>query len=230
MRRVGLATLAAGVVWALSATAQARPSPLPGSGDVAKRARLFFDADMVYWQGTLFTPRMGGQLGIRNAGAGVIGWRRIPIGLGAAFALSERWLVGGRVDVAVEPERDGDVGVRAALSPFAQLFFLRDRNVRPFVLARLGLGRSHTFARNDADEVVAVGPQSLYPTLGAGVGAHVFITENMSFDALLVVDHRWNFVRRDLGPDVDAQGEGATWNLENGTITTALAFGFSSWF
>jgi hypothetical protein len=230
MRRVGLATLATAVVWAASATAQARPSPLPGSGDVAKRPRLFFDVDTVYWLGTLFTPRMGGQLGIRNEGAGVIGWRRIPIGLGAAYALSEMWLVGGRIDVAVEPTRGGDVGVRAALSPFAQLFFLRDRNVRPFVLARLGVGRSHVFARNGEDEVVAVGPQSIYPTFGLGVGAHVFITEATSFDALLVADHRWNFVRRDLEPDLDGQGNAPTWNLENGTITTALTFGFSTWF
>jgi hypothetical protein len=230
MRRVGLATLGAGVVWAFCATAHARPSPLPGSGEVAQRARIFFDADAVYWQGSLFTPRMGGQLGIRSEGVGVMGWRRIPIGIGAAYALSDRVLVGGRVDVAVEPTKAGPIGVRAALSPFAQLFFLRDRNVRPFAFVRVGFGRSHTFERNDSDEIVAVGPQSLYPTLGAGLGTHVFITENLSFDALLAIDHRWNFVRRDVGPDVESDGDAPTWNLENGTITTALTFGCSSWF
>src|SRR5688500_18625056 len=210
MRRLGLATVVAGIVWALSSSAHARPSPMPGSGDIAKRARLFFDFDTAYWQGTLFTPRMSGQLGIRSEGVGVIGWRRIPIGIGAAYALSELVLVGGRLDVAVEPEKDGDVGVRAALSPFAQVFFLRDRNVRPFLLVRAGIGRSHTFARSDNDEIVAVGPQSVYPTLGAGLGTHVFITETISFDGLLTLDHRWNFVREDLGSDVDA-----TWDLAN---------------
>ena len=199
---------------------------MPGSGDIAERPRVFLDVDTLYWQGTLFTPRMGGQFGIRSDGVGAVGWRRIPFGIGAAYALSERWLVGGRVDVAVEPEKDGDVGLRAALSPFAQVFFLRDRNVRPFALARLGLGRSHTFARNENDEILAVGPQSLYPTIGVGVGAHVFITEAVSFDALLAIDHRWNFVRTtESGPDVDA-----TWDLQNGTVTTALTFGVSSWF
>lgn len=203
---------------------------MPGSGDVAKRARIFFDVDAGYWQGSLFTPRMGGRLGIRSEGVGAIGYRRIPFGIGAGYALSELVFVGGRIDIAVEPDKTGKVGVRTAVSPFAQFFFLRDRNVRPFALVRAGVGRSHVFARTGDDEVTAVGPQSVYPTIGAGIGASVFLTENMSFDALLSIDHRWNFVRRDLGPDIQSDGDAPTWNLENGTITTAITFGCSTWF
>jgi hypothetical protein len=53
----------------------------------------------------------------------------------------------------------------------------------------------------------------------------VFITETISFDGLLSVDHRWNFVRTEPEPNAPS-----IWDLENGTITAAVTFGFSHWF
>ena len=33
------------------------------------------------------------------------------------------------------------------------------------------------------------------PTLGLGLGAHAFVTEDVSIDGLFTVDHRWEYAR-----------------------------------
>ena len=98
--------------------------------------------------------------------------------------------------------------------------------MRPFVLVRASVGRSHTVAKDEeSDAVQGVGPQSVYPSIGTGLGSHVFITETVSFDGLMSVDHRWNFLRSEPEPNAPR-----IWDLKNGTITAALTFGFSHWF
>ncbi len=209
--------------------AEAKPAAMPGSGDIARRGRIAFDVEAAYWQGTLLTPEAEGELWLRQHEAGVFGYRRIPGGFSAAFALNEWIAVGARADWAVEPGPN-QVTIRGGFSPFAQVFFGRDRHVRPFALVRAGFGRSNTFQTGEESTLRAVGPRTLYPRWGGGFGAHVFITEAISFDALAAVDQRWNLVRplAEAGTEPDAAS--ASWRYQDTTITTSLTFGFSRWF
>jgi len=218
-----------GVLLLGPAVANAKPAPMPGSGDVAGRARVAFDLEAVYWQGTLLTPEAQGELWLRDQTAGVFGYRRIPGGLSAAFALNEWVALGGRLDWAVEPRSRDTSTIRAGFSPFAQVFFARDRNVRPFGYLRLGVGRSNTL-RGAEDGIRAVGPRTWYPTWGAGLGAHVFITENISFDAKAGIDQRWNLVRPLAPAGSEPDAASASWRYRDTTISTTFAVGFSQWF
>ncbi len=210
------------------AVAEAKPSAMPGSGDVASRGRIAFDLEAAYLQGTVLTPQAQGELWLRDQEAGVFGYRRIPGGLSASFALSEWLAIGGRFDWAVEP-RGEEITIRGGFSPFAQVFFARDRNVRPFAYARIGAGRSNTL-RAGNDGVRAVGPRTWYPMLGAGLGTHVFVTETISFDAKLGIDQRWNLARPLAPAGADADAASASWRYRDTTLSTSIAVGFSQWF
>lgn len=201
---------------------------MPGSGDVANRARIAFDLEALYLQGTVLTPQAQGELWVRDQEAGVFGYRRIPGGLSASFALNEWLAIGGRFDWAVEP-RGENVTIRGGFSPFAQVFFARDRNVRPFAYVRMGAGRSNTLSTAD-DGVRAVGPRTWYPMLGVGLGAHVFVTETISFDAKLGFDQRWNLARPLAPADGSTDTPSASWRYQDTTLSTSIAVGFSQWF
>jgi hypothetical protein len=202
---------------------------MPGSGDIAGRARIAFDLEAVYWQGTLLTPEAQGELWLRDHTAGVFGYRRIPGGLSAAFALNEYVALGGRLDWAVEPVSRDTATIRGGFSPFVQVFFARDRNVRPFGYFRLGAGRSNTL-RTAEDGIRAVGPRTWYPKIGAGLGTHVFITEAISFDAMAGMDQRWNLVRPLAPAGGEADAASASWRYQDTTISASFALGFSHWF
>ncbi len=210
------------------AVAEAKPSAMPGSGDLASRGRIAFDLEAVYLQGTVLTPQAQGELWLRDHDVGVFGYRRIPGGLSASFALNEWLAIGGRLDWAVEP-RGEETTIRGGFSPFAQVFFARDRNVRPFAFVRAGAGRSNT-VRADEDGVRAVGPRTWYPMLGLGLGAHVFITETISFDAKLGVDQRWNLARPLAPAGAAPDAPSASWRYRDTTLSTSIAVGFSRWF
>lgn len=209
--------------------AHAKPAPMPGSGDIGGRGRIAFDLEAVYWQGTILTPQAQGELWLRDQTAGVFGYRRIPGGLSASFALNEYVAIGGRFDWAVEPGADNTATIRGGFSPFAQVFFARDRNVRPFGYLRFGAGRSNTLRSAD-DGVRAVGPRTWYPTWGGGLGTHVFITEAISFDAMAGIDQRWNLVRPLAPAGGQADAASSSWRYQDTTISTTFAVGFSHWF
>lgn len=215
-------------VAAIPTTAFAKPAPMPGSGDIAKRGRIAFDLEAAYWQANVVAPQVQGELWIREQTIGVFGYPRIPGGLSASYAMNEWVAVGGRVDWAVEP-RPGLVTVRGGVSPFVQVFFGRDRNVRPFGLLRAGAGRSNTFGTNEGPGLRTIGPRTWYPTVGGGFGAHVFITEALSFDALAALDQRWNLARPLASSDAP-EATSASWRYRDATISTSLALGFSTWF
>jgi hypothetical protein len=82
--------------------------------------------------------------------------------------------------------------------------------------------------------------RTMYPTVGIGLGTHVFLSEELSLDAIITVDHRWNFRQprppsdggsdatvqvRDGGSTFQAEG----WRLRDSSLTAAVVFGFSRW-
>lgn len=236
-RRFVVPSLGAAVglaAWMAAPAARAADPYVPG--DVAKRGRLFFDADMAYWQGHINDPRSSAHPLIGTDAAGVLGYRRVPLGFGVAYAFSEHVVVGGRVDVAFEPHQDVGIDhftMRGGVGPFVEILIARERYVRPFLLLRAGLGRSTTFVRESVVDDPDLQPEAtLYPTVGAGLGTHVFLSREVSFDAMITLDHRWNFARPLSQPDATVDGDvvrSEGWTIQDGTIGTALTFGFSHW-
>lgn len=231
---MSLSALALICVASTPSTAAAAPPSDHEPGDVLERPRVFFDAQMLYWQGTLLSPGSAQGAWARRESLGVLGYRRVPIGIGAGYALREHVMLGARIDAAIEPRAGGTVGIRGELSPYVEFLFARQQAVRPFAIIRAGLGRSHAFQKNEEEDAIqAVGPMTWYPMFGVGVGAHAFITDVVSFDAMLTLDHRWNFARPLAAADAEISEQGVTpttWHYRDGTLTTALTFGFSSWF
>lgn len=235
---VGLASLLLGPSFARAQPPLGEPMEAeePRPGDLAGRRRVFFDVEAAYWQGTFGRRASDGNLVIRSESFGFLGYRRVPLGFGLAFAPSERWVIGARIDLAVEPfEHDGTsaVTVRGGIGPFAEVTFKRDRHVRPFALVRAGIGRSGTFVRRGrAVELEGLEAPTLTPTAGLGLGTHVFLTDEVSFDAMLTADYRWNLARVDPRTDGELTESGIRtegWRVRDGTVGTGIAIGFSHW-
>lgn len=214
-----------------TATTGAEAADYPG--DIAGKGRAHFDLESVYWVGAITLPKNGAQLKIRNDAFGVFGYRRVPVGLGLAYGASERIVVGARIDFSADPHDDdgtATVTIRAAVSPYVELMFMRDRHVRPFVHLRAGVGGGRTFVRRGERSLESAGESIVYPTVGVGAGAHVFLSEEVSFDALLSLDHRWN-VRRSEGTEATPSDiTPGRWNLLDTSVSAGLMLGFSRWF
>lgn len=235
--RVASAVAFVGLALVLSWASVARADEPPPPGDIAGKRRIFFDAGVGYWRGTLGRSADGNTLWIEQESVGMLGFRRIPLGGGLAYAFSESFVLGARLDLALEPiRRPGVMAVRVdgSLGTFAEVLFHRNQFVRPFALVRAGLGRGETFVRKGrADLLERRGVGNLSPYAGLGVGTHVFFRNDLSFDAAIVVDYLWNFARRgSSGSDLEISERGATsrrWILRDGTLAPSIVFGFSHW-
>src|SRR5690606_11913132 len=203
-------------------------------GDLAGMRRAHFDLEAVYWVGAISLPRHGNELRIHNDAVGIFGHRRVPLGVGLGYGLSENLVVGARVDFSADPRDDAGpsgVTIRAGIAPYVQLMFLRDRHVRPFAHVRAGIGGGRTFVRVPGQRTLeSTGAAILYPLIGVGVGTHVFLSEEVSFDALLSFEHRWNVRRLDAMPTVADHIEIGRWRLLDTSVSAAITFGFSRWF
>lgn len=213
----------------LAAPTLARADP---PGDVAQRGRAFFDAATAYWIGAVTLPTQNRALSLETDALGAFGYRRFAGGFGLGYAFSERVIAGARLDVAVLPrERDQArlVGLEGTLSPFVQILFAREREVRPFLILRAGMGTGRTFVRKGQSVLEERDAPVLFPTVGVGAGAHAFLSHDVSFDAALLVDHRWNFRRTTADGGLDTV-EPKAWQLRDSSISATLLMGFSRWF
>lgn len=197
----------------------------PHEGDTAGRLRLFIDLEAGHWVGSLVPSPRG--VAIRHEAVGVFGRSREAVGFGLGWGLRERWVFGARGDVVVFPDRtasgDPTLSRGGSFSPYVELLFARARGLRPFVMARAGIGAFASF-RHENGAWDQKPSRVIVPSVGLGVGAHAFITEDLAFDLALTLDHRFN-----LRPRRDASGfRGFT--LSDGKLIAALVVGFSRWF
>ena len=217
------------------ASALAAAPALAHPGDVAKLRRIFIDFETLYWVGKVTLPRNSEPLRINTDAIGIFGYPRIPWGLGFSYAPSDWWIVGGRLDASIEPQTIDDVRTitfHGTLRPFVEILFMRERNVRPFFMARAGLGVSRTFERVEGERALeSVGPATINPSLGVGLGTHVFMDDDLSIDAAVTLDHRWNFRRAhdENGNPLAAEVQGS-YTVRDSSLIAAITIGFSRWF
>jgi hypothetical protein len=204
-------------------------------GDVAGKSRAHFDFETLYWVGAIGLPKDGNQLQIRNDAVGVFGHPRFPLGFGLGYGLSENMVIGARLDFSADMRDDlgpGGVTLRAGISPYLEFLFLRDNHVRPFAQLRAGVGGGRTFVRVPGQRALeSTGASIVYPLIGLALGTHVFFSEEVSFDAMLGLEHRWN-VRRQRGTEITVleDVEVTRWQLLDTSVSIAFTLGFSRWF
>lgn len=217
-------------VLALALIATAPPwrdedAPPPAEGDTASRLRVHFDLEGAYWQARVRGTPQGARL--QHDGAGVLGYKRIGFGFGLGWGLGDWLVVGARGDLFMVPGRAPDGRAQltrgGSFSPYAELLFARVRGVRPFLLARAGLGGTTSFA-HDAGEWSATAVRSFVPSVGLGLGTHAFITEDLAFDLMVVGDYRWNLRPR------DGKSFETGYALVDAQLLVGAFVGFSRWF
>lgn len=202
------------------------PGTPPHEGDTANRLRLHFDLEALHWVGGLTYAGGGAPPTIRHEAVGAFGYRRFALGFGLGWGLGEYVVVGARGDIAVFPDRDGKGNAQmsrgGSFSPYVEVLFARERSLRPFVLARAGIGAMSSF-RYKNGSFSERPSRTVVPSVGIGVGTHAFITEDLSLDIALTLDHRWN-----LRPREGTIERGFV--MGDSKLLAAVMVGFSRWF
>lgn len=215
--------------------------PDPPKSDL-DRWRAHLAVDLVGWVRHAPWPREGsGPVGPSD-GIGVPGGSRFALGFGIGHGFADRLVVGlnleyeatrGLQRTAQEPESDPRAMGFSAM-PYVEVMLVRKAMVRPYVSARLGIGGSTVTsdgsspAENRPGDALSL----LYPSFGLGLGAHGFVTREVSIDGSVHVDHRWEFARLPgpLPDPAQVQLDDVRHNAFGRRFTATLVFGVSRWF
>ena len=213
------------------------------------RFRAHLELDLVNWIRQTPWPRfVDGAPGPRDDPAAV-GYRRLGLGFGIGHGFADTVVLGVRFEyeltrnlqrVPGQPERDPKALGLSAMPYLEIMLARREAFVRPYFMVRGGVGGSIVTTDGSSPVENAVGStlSLLHPSLGAGVGAHAFITSEVSVDGAFTVDHRWEYARGPGAlPDPEAVAMGTEPVQRRGRhdafgrrFNTALVFSVSRWF
>lgn len=239
LRALALPALAAaGVAFASTGASAAEPT------NTGKRFRFHGELDVLSF--SHFNPDGGGE-NRNNLGfgfgrtTGVDAQLLVPswsLGFGYVF-LDGNAIVGGRFVFNLETEGDEadeagefvstrETVVSGQLVPYFRYLFLPGKRVRPFIEGRFGFGGSSVATRRETNPETRGSVSTIYPIVGIGGGAHIFLVDAFSIDAGLTFDYaaphaKGRFDDGDTTTDTDYEKVGDFINL-------AAQAGFSVWF
>lgn len=160
------------------------------------------------------------------------------LGFGYVF-LDGRAVAGGRfvfdlTSTSTESDEFGQsvdwrrTSVSGQLVPYFRYLFLPGKRVRPFVEGRFGFGGSATTDTFDTNPESRDRTNSIYPIVGFGGGAHIFIVDAFSVDLAATFDYaaphtKYRTKVGDMTTEEDYEKSGDVINL-------AAQVGFSVWF
>lgn len=180
------------------AAAQAAPD-----GSDTNQWRAHLGAELGSWVRQVPWPRFAeGPSGSRDY-FGPIGFRRLQLHTGLGHGFRDRFVAGLRLDYEISR------GIQRSLHPTAEsraitvnatpyvTFMFDDKNVvRPFVSFRAGLGGGLLTIKDPSPlDRPERSSSLLYPLLGLDLGAHAFVSPNVSLDGTVSVEHRWEYLR-----------------------------------
>jgi hypothetical protein len=172
-------------------------------GSDTNRWRVHLGGELGSWVRQVPWPRYTeGPSGSRDY-FGPIGYRRLQLHTGFGYGFRDRFVAGMRLDYEIS--RD----IQRSLDPSAEAraitvnampyvtFMFDDKNVvRPFVSVRAGLGGGLlTIMDGSPLDRPQRSSSLLYPILGLDLGAHAFVSSNVSLDGTVSVEHRWEYLR-----------------------------------
>jgi hypothetical protein len=193
-------TLALGLGLAMLGPATASAAP---DGSDTNRWRVHLGGDLGSWVRQVPWPRYTeGPSGSRDH-FGFIGLRRVQLHSGLGYGFRDRFVAGVRLDYEISR------GIQRSLHPSAETravtvnampyvtFMFDDKNVvRPFVSFRAGLGGGLVTIKDPSPlDRPQRSSSLLYPVLGLDLGAHAFVSSNVSLDGIVSVEHRWEYLR-----------------------------------
>lgn len=194
-------TLALGLGLAMLGPA-ASASAYPDGSDT-NQWRLHLGGELGSWVRQVPWPRYTeGPSGSRDH-FGPIGYRRLQLHTGIGRGFRDRFVVGVRLGYEISR------GIQRSLDPNAEAraitvdampyftFMFHDKNVvRPFVSVRLGLGGGLVTIKDPSPiDRPQRSSSLLYPLFGLDLGAHAFVSSNVSLDGTVSIDHRWEYLR-----------------------------------
>ncbi len=212
------------------------------------RFRVHLGMDLANWLRQTPWPRSGaGPVGPRDDAA-FVGYRRLGLGFGLGHGFSDMLVAGVRFEYEVtrglqrspwQAERSPRALGLSAM-PYLEVMMVRKAMVRPYFMVRAGVGGSIVTTdgssplENRAGDTLSL----LHPSFGLGLGAHAFISPEVSLDGSVTVDHRWEFARHPGAlPSPEATAMGALEVAQQAAhrpfgrrFSTALVFSVSRWF
>lgn len=190
--------LAFGLAMLGSSPVQAAPD-----GSDTNRWRVHLGGELGSWVRQTPWPRYEeGPSGSRDH-FGFIGLRRLQLHSGVGRGFRDVLVVGLRMDYeisrAIQRSLHPTAEARAITvnaTPYVTLM-LDDKNVvRPFVSLRAGLGGGLLTIKEPSPlDRPERSSSLLYPILGLDLGAHAFVSPNVSLDGTVSVEHRWEYLR-----------------------------------
>lgn len=231
--------LALGLGLAMLGPASAAAAP---DGSDTNQWRVHLGGELGSWVRQVPWPRYAeGPSGSRDY-FGPIGYRRLQLHTGVGRGFRDRFVAGVRLDYEISR------GVQRALDPSAEAraitvgampyltFMFDDKNVvRPFVSARAGLGGGLLTIRDPSPlDRPQRSSSLLYPLLALDLGAHAFVSHNVSLDGTVSLEHRWEYLRGTTPSTVPASAR--TFEAEAGhqsfnrRFVAAIGLSVSRWF
>jgi hypothetical protein len=210
------AGFAGGLLALVPAAAHAHPDDVPAgfeegdatdAGSDIDRFVVHLSLDLASWLRQTPWPRAGaGPVGARDD-IGFVGFQRFGFGFGIGRGFRDKYVVGMHLEYGISRgiqrtpiEVDNPRAIEFSAMPYAEILFAPKHIVRPFVMARAGVGGA--LVSLDGRSPVERPDSSaslIMPTFGMGLGAHAFVGKDISVDGLFTVDHRWEYARLDGG-------------------------------
>ncbi|MCA9654623.1 MAG: hypothetical protein H6712_10015 [Myxococcales bacterium] len=219
------------------------PTPAAAAdGSDTNRWRAHLGTDLGSWVRSVPWPhRIGGPSGSRDY-LGVVGVKRLRLGGGLGHGFRDRFVVGMRLDYEISrgvqrslvPNAEARAVTMTAM-PYFTVMADPHHIVRPYLSLRAGLGGGLVTVR-DASPLDRPERSSslIYPLLGLDLGAHAFVSPDVSLDGSVSLDHRWETMRdttpapvvpggADLQDDAGHQAFGRRYNA-------SIVLAVSRWF
>lgn len=190
--------LAVAVGLGVPGLAQAAPD-----GSDTNRWRAHIGADLGSWVRQTPWPRQPDRIAGSRDHFGFIGFRRLRLGLGMGRGFGDLFVAGVRLDYEISRgiqrslAPDGEArAITIAATPYLTVMSDPKHVVRPFVSLRLGAGAGLlTVLEPSPLDRPERSSSLLFPQFGVDLGAHAFVSPDVSLDGMLSVDHRWEYLR-----------------------------------
>jgi hypothetical protein len=200
MKRCRRLASALGLSAGLLAAPTARATP---DGSDTNRWRAHLGGDLGSWVRQTPWPRVQeGPTGSRDY-LGFIGFRRLNLNMGLGHGFRDHFVVGLRLgyEISRGVQRSLVPGAEARAitvdaMPYLTVMFDDQHVVRPYVTLRAGLGGGLLTVLDPSPlDRPERSSSLLLPGLGLDVGTHAFVSEDVSIDGMLSIDHRWEYLR-----------------------------------
>lgn len=242
LRRATLGARGLALATTLGALLAATPAHAAPDGSDTNQWRVHLGGELGSWVRQTPWPRYAeGPSGSRDH-FGFIGLRRLQLHTGLGHGFRDRFVAGLRVGYEISR------GIQRSLHPTAEAraitvdatpyitFMFDDKNVvRPYVSLRAGIGGGLlTITDPSPLDRLERSSSLLYPLLGLDLGAHAFVSPNVSLDGTVSLEHRWEYLRGTTPSSVPTGTEMIRADMGhtsfNRRYVTSIGLAVSRWF